>query len=389
MRKKKLLWLLPYFPYPLLSGGNVRVFNLIKHLGKKIDIDLLSFIEPGTPENDVKQVKKYCRKVKVVERKLYTGKLPLVFQEYFTPQMRNVLKNMLKKDYDLIQIDYLTMAYYAKMIKELSITPLVFTEHDVSWFDFDKCFHNRHLDNRRRYYEWIKMRGVAEELYSLFDAVITVSSNDARILKKQYSDKTVFSAPTGTDCSYYAFREGRRSFDMVYTGHFGHYPNLDSVNFFLKKIFPLIRRNLPNIKFRIVGSGGKGVFPNLEINGVKVTGTVKDIRGYLYNSGVFIAPLRLGVGIRGKILEAMATGLPVVTTKTGADGIGAKNGVHLLVANEPDSFASCVERITKDNRLSRKLAWNARRFVEKKFDWKVRADELYEIYDNCLCGKAE
>ncbi len=384
VRKKKLLWILPYFPYPPLSGGSVRVFNLIKHLSPLLDIDLVSFIEPGTRKNDIKEIEKFCGRVTAVERRRSEGTLPMIFQDYDTPEMRSAIIKALDRRHDFVQIDYLTMAYYARLVKESSDLPLFFTEHDVSWLDFERCFHNRHLDERLRYFQWEKNRETAAELYRLFDAVITVSRNDAGILRDLYPEKPVFPAPTGTDCSFYAYEETQVSSWILYTGHYAHYPNVDAVKYFLNEVFPLVKKERSETKFIIGGSGGRKAFPDPGREDVRVTGEVKDLRPLLYNSGVFAAPVRMGIGIRGKILEAMACGLPVVTSSTGMKGIGAEKGVHLLADDTPEGMAESILRILNGRAASREMAVRARKFVEENYDWPVRASELYEFYLNKL-----
>ena len=380
--RKRLLWLLPYLPFPPLSGGNVRVFNLLKHLAEELDIHLLSFIEPGTSPGNVSRLSDLCGSVNAVTRKPREGELPLIFQDYYTAEMRSALAEALKERYDFIQIDFLTMAYYAKDIKEAAKdTPLLFTEHDVSWMDFEKCFHNRHLRDRDRYFEWVRMGKLIDDLYSLFDTVITVSANDALILGRKYPGKKIFTAPTGTDCGYYSFKRDRKVNDIVYTGHYVHYPNVDSVNYLIEEIYPLVRSKCREIRLFVVGSGGERVFHGLKKDGVTVTGTVSDIRPFLHKCGMFVAPVRIGVGIRGKILEAMACGLPVITSELGAAGIGALNGVHLLTAESPEEFARCAEMIISDRKMSLDMSDRARRFVEEKYDWRVRATELLNVYN--------
>ncbi|NLB35017.1 MAG: glycosyltransferase family 4 protein, partial [Elusimicrobia bacterium] len=217
MSKRKFLWLLPYFPYPILSGGNVRVFNLIKHLSEEYDIHLISFVEDGVSEEEIKEVSKYCASLKAIKRIEREGPLPMIFQCYETEEMTAAITEALKEDYDFVQLDFLTMAHYARLVRVLSSAPLVFTEHDVSWLDFDKCFHNRHLDERARYAEWIRIVRKADTLYDLFDLVITVSELDAEIVRKRYPGKRVVAVPTGTDCSHYTYEKPGDKTDLIYT----------------------------------------------------------------------------------------------------------------------------------------------------------------------------
>lgn len=384
MKKRKFLWMLPYYPYPAVSGGNVRIFNLIKYLSRYYDIDLISYYDKTILETDISALEEYCRRVIVVERKQYEGELPHIFQYYTSPEMIGELESLLNEGYDFIQIDFLTMAYYIFMLKEKIRTPVFFTEHDVSSFYFEKCFHNRHLPEKERYDEWVRMQEVMGKIYPLFDAIFTVSYNDAVFLAQKIKNNRIFAAPTGTDCNFYGFKERRETCDLVYVGHFLHYPNVDSVGFFLEEIFPLIRKKYPDIKFNIVGSEGDRVFKDIAGDNIIVSGTVPDIRDYLYNSGIFVAPIRLGIGIRGKILEAMAAGVPVISTSLGASGIKAESGKHLMIADTPKEFLEKIDIILNCEAIRGELVTNARRFVEDEYDWPKTVEKIVDIYEGLL-----
>ncbi|MFH1415430.1 MAG: glycosyltransferase family 4 protein [Elusimicrobiota bacterium] len=384
MNKKSFLWILPYYPYPPITGGNVRIFNLIKHISRYYDIHLVSYCDNEIAPADLKALEEFCKRVVVVARKQYEGELPLIFQYYSSPEMTRELTSLLKDSYDFIQIDFLTMAYYAFMIKENSNVPLFFTEHDVSSLYFDKCFHNRHLNEKERYVEWTRMRRLMDDIYPLFDAVFTVSYNDAEVLKEKLPGTRVYPAPTGTDCGHYAFKPERESDDLVYVGHFLHYPNVDSVNFFLEEVFPEIHIKYPEIFFNIVGSDGEKAFRDICCKNVRVTGTVPDIRDHLYDSGIFVAPIRLGIGIRGKILEAMATGLPVISTSLGAEGVGAEEGLNILIADTPADFVKQIEFLMTDRKMRSKLVSEGSKFVRENYDWPMMAVRLAEIYEDLL-----
>jgi len=384
MNKGKFLWILPYYPYPPVTGGNVRIYNLIRNLSDYYSIHLLAYYDAEPEELHVKALEEFCDNVTLVKREEKEGKLPLIFQYYTTDAMTECIKECLKERYDFVQIDFLTMAYYVSMIKEMSSVPVFFTEHDVSSFYFDKCFHNRHLGEKERYVEWVKMRDVMDRIYGMFDTIFTVSHNDAAILREKLKRDDIYAAPTGTDCAYYAYRPGHDANDLVFVGHFLHYPNVDSVRYLVDDVMPLLEKEFPDICLNVVGSGGRKVLEEMEKYRVRVTGTVPDIRPYLYSSIVFAAPIRMGIGIRGKILEAMACGLPVVTTPLGAEGIGAAADENILIAEDASEFSSHVARIIRDETLRKSLAENARRFVEDNYDWSVITEDIVSLYAEVL-----
>ncbi|MBN2407333.1 MAG: glycosyltransferase [Elusimicrobia bacterium] len=382
MKRKRMLWVLPYYPYPPYTGGNVRIYNLLKSLSAKYDIHLVSYYDDHIDGRDISSLEKICGKVTVVKRNMREGELPLIFQYYYTPEMTKELETILKGRFDFIQIDFLTMAHYVQLIRQKSSAPVFYTEHDVSSFNFDKCFHNRHLEEKERYAEWVRIGRMIENIYPLFDMIMTVSENDAVILRGRFPGAKIHPVPTGTDCEYYGYRRNSCSAkNLVYVGHYIHYPNIDSVKYFLDRIFPVLLKKDPDTKFHIVGSGGKKVFGDLECDNIAVSGTVADIRKFLYLDGIFVAPIRLGIGIRGKILEAMSAGQPVVSTSVGIKGIGAEDGKQVLVADGPEEFAACIQRLREDAALRERLTSNARQFVEGNYSWPSIVQKLVGVYE--------
>ena len=157
-------------------------------------------------------------------------------------------------------------------------------------------------------------------------------------------------------------------------GHYYHYPNEDAILYFTREIWPRVLREQPDAMLDIVGSCPTPSVLSLEDAQVKVSGTVPDVRPYLRRGAVFVAPLRLGEGIKGKLLEAFAMGIPVVSTTRVARAIGAEPGRHLLTADAPASFARQAVRLMRDYRLGRRLAREARLFAESRYGWSDLAN---------------
>jgi O-antigen biosynthesis protein len=159
-----------------------------------------------------------------------------------------------------------------------------------------------------------------------------------------------------------AEREG-----LLFIGHLGHRPNSDAVNYFMREIYPLINQSQPTMTFHIVGSSPS---PEIEAYGsasVRVLGFVPDINPLLQSARVFVAPLRFGAGINGKIGEALSYGLPVVTTSIGAEGVGLTSGVNAMIADDPAAFADSVLRVYEDLELWQRLSESGYKHIENHF----------------------
>ncbi|MCM3870898.1 MAG: glycosyltransferase family 4 protein [Pyrinomonadaceae bacterium] len=158
---------------------------------------------------------------------------------------------------------------------------------------------------------------------------------------------------------------------LLFIGQFRHRPNSDAVSYFLREVYPLIKQRLPSVTFNVVGSGASPEIEAFNSSTVRVMGYVPDITPLLQNARVFVAPLRFGAGVNGKIGEAMSYGVPVVTTSIGAEGIGLTSGENAMVADDPEEFANCVLRVYEDLELWNRLAESGYQHIENHFTPQV------------------
>jgi glycosyltransferase involved in cell wall biosynthesis len=168
--------------------------------------------------------------------------------------------------------------------------------------------------------------------------------------------------------------------DIMFIGSFLHQPNEDAVLYFVKEVFPLIKKKIPDVKFFVVGSDPLDSILKLDSETIKVTGYVKDVLPYFENCRVFVAPLRYGAGMKGKIGQSMAYGLPVVTTTIGAEGIGLKNDVNALIADEPEEFADSVIRLYTDEELWEGISMNAIEHIERNYSKEAIGRKISEVF---------
>jgi glycosyltransferase involved in cell wall biosynthesis len=191
------------------------------------------------------------------------------------------------------------------------------------------------------------------------------------------------------DCSCFMPQDmPEESNTLVFIGYFRHSPNVHGIMRFCREILPLIRQEIPETKLFIVGSSPPREIIKLgEMDNVVVTGWVEDVKPYIARSSVYIAPLWLGTGMRGKILEAWGMAKPIVTTSIGSQGIDCTPGEDILIADDPQGFAAQTVRLLRDKALREKLGKNGRKQVEAKYDWKIVIQQVEELYDEALATK--
>jgi glycosyltransferase involved in cell wall biosynthesis len=218
------------------------------------------------------------------------------------------------------------------------------------------------------------------------DHVVTMSHEDAARLRRFAPDLPISVSPVGVDCRTFRPRDVPPEVDLVFVGHFGHPPNGDAVGFLLRDVVPRLGRP---VRVRIVGGGMTPDVARLARSAAaELTGPVDDVRPHLAAARVVVAPVRFGTGMRGKVVEALAMGRPLVTTTLGAEGLGATAGRDLLVADGAGDFAAAVRRVLDDPGLATRVAAAGRALVAARFDWDSIAAAHEAIYEQVLRAPA-
>ena len=229
------------------------------------------------------------------------------------------------------------------------------------------------LSTDRAEAEQTKVRELAT--YSAGDLVITVTEEEAKTLGDELQSVPVHVIPNIHEIPDTPRAE--TSFpSLLFIGTFTHEPNVDGVLWFVQEVWPLIRAAHPDTRLRIVGGNPPPPIQSLNGNGIEVMGYVPDTLPFLLEAWVSVAPLRFGAGMKGKVGEAMAAGLPVVTTSFGAEGFGLTPGAHLLVANAPVMFAEAVSKLIGDNELRRRLGGAGHAFIASHYSPDAVANQL-------------
>jgi glycosyltransferase involved in cell wall biosynthesis len=164
--------------------------------------------------------------------------------------------------------------------------------------------------------------------------------------------------------------------DLLFIGSFAHRPNQDAMLFFLREVYPLVRKSLPTVRLDIIGDFASAAIKAYDSEDVRIRGYVPDVEPYLQNARIFIAPLRFGAGIKGKVGEAMAHSLPVVTTSIGAEGFGLTPGLDVMIGDDPTSFAEAIHQLYLQKELWKRVADNSRLRIEKHFTPEVVAETI-------------
>ena len=391
--KPGVLVVIPRIIYPAVSGGELRVYSLLRRLSGRYRFSLLTFIEPRARAQSLAAAmsleKSLVERVHCVERspspRLVEGTaLPSDF--YRSRELARGLRAILARGgTDLVQIEFAEMAQYARDAG--GRVPVVLTEHDTSVLSRDRSYLRKALGARTL----LRQRAYHRRALSRCDRVVVMSEADRERMAELVDARRLCVVPTGVDLEQFPVAPwaGRRGRTIVFVGHYLHYPNQDAAVRLRREILPRVARRAPGARLLLVGSGVTGAVRALAGPSVRVTGPVESVHPFLAGAKVFAAPMRLGHGIKGKLLEAFAAGVPVVASTQACEGIPqAKHGEHLLQADDPERFAGHVARLLVDPALGRSLARAARALVERHFRWEQSAARLDRLYKDLLDARA-
>jgi glycosyltransferase involved in cell wall biosynthesis len=389
-----ILILSPFNPWPPVQGGKIRILNIIKNISKSHSVSLAAIVDDMKRE-DIGPLREFCDEVELVERParlwkdryaFLTGHLPYNVIRYASKEMTAVLRKMLKRrKFDLVQIEFSLMWQYAYLFRNI---PLVLDAHNIEYEvvrGLAKLFRNP-IKKISYVMEEKRLRHLEESAWRESSLCFAVSERDRMIIGEVAPDKAM-TLPNGVDLNRFEFhsndRCGKR---LLFIGGMDYLPNLDSANYFLSKIFPLVLSEMPDARLDVVGRELWRIDGRGSLKAVEFHEDVPDVLPFFRTADLLAVPLRYGAGTRIKILEAMAAGLPVVTTSKGCEGIDARDGEHLLIADSPGAFGSAVARLMEDRGLRTSLTTNARRLVEDRYSWERIVGEMAEHYETQIAG---
>ncbi|MFN7806417.1 MAG: glycosyltransferase [Planctomycetaceae bacterium] len=379
----KILFLSKRLLFPTDRGGLVRTLNVVRHLSQWHDLTFLSNQQPGQEEDCLEMTRLGLRLVTVpweeVSRSNWRFYRDLAWNLFspdpfnaakdYDPALRARARQLLDEArYDLVVCDFVQMARNAIGIWD---GPSVLFEHNVEAEIFER--HSRTDEGwiRRRFmgYQAAKMRRFEGWAGRQFTRVVAVSERDKEQYERRYGWTNVDVIDTAVDIDYYRPNDcAKQAGTVLFVGSLDWLPNVDGLRWFVAEVWPLVRRDQPEARLRLVGRNPTSEIQSLaEHPGVELVGPVPDTRPWLAESEVSIVPLRIGGGTRLKVFEAMAMGLPVDSTPLGAEGLQVQSGEHLLLAEGAEKVAEAVVRLLRSEELRMALGRAARNLVVTRF----------------------
>lgn len=392
----KILMLTPYLPYPLFSGGQIRSFNLLKNLALKHQITLFSLIKNDEEKKYVKELSAFCQEIRVFKRsekpwtlqnilKTGFGFFPfVVVRNHSKEEEKAIIQKIGREKFDLIHAEtFYVMPHIPKttipiLLVEQTIEYLVY-QHFVDTFKL--VFFRPFL-----YFDVLKIKYWEKHFWQTAKKVVAMSTDDKELMEKVDPNLDIDIVPNGVDIEEFKIISQELRIKkkvnptILFVGNFKWLQNREAAVLLAKEIWPLIVKRIPQALLWIVGLSPPDEIKKLERKNIKISGNVEDIRTAYNAVDVLLAPIYGPGGTRYKVLEAMASGLPVVTTTIGIEGLEAVDREEVIIKNDSVGLAEATVSVLQNEDLRRKLIINARCLIEKKYNWQKIAGDLDRIY---------
>ena len=395
-----ILFVTHSFPYPLDEGIKLMAYQLIKELSAKHKVNLLSLIENESENKYILELKKYCYKVETVAKVLpkspaartlntFFQSTPFNILQFFSLEFENKLKLMLSEEkYDVIHFNFMNVSYYRNFMPD-SIAS-VFCSYDAMSMHFCRNIAGENNALRKFYIsrQYKKLMNYEKKMLPKFDRTVVVSPVDRNwflsLFDNSETKPDISVIPIGVDPEYFkpVFVEEDYP-SVIFRGIMNFLPNTDAALYFHNAILPLIEKEIPEIKYYVVGKNPTEQIRTIS-NGRKVivTGYVEDIRPYIAKASINVCPMRIGTGMKYKIIEAMVLGIPTVATSFACAGIPElKNGENIVIADTPEDFAKNIVLLLKDKNLRQRISASGRKVVLENYTWSKIASKFENLYN--------
>ncbi len=388
----KILMLTPYLPYPLLTGGQTRSYNLIKRLSSLgHEITLFCLVKTKSERKHVGELEKFCKEVKVFNRSEKPWTIKNIFKTGFSFYPFLVIRNWAKgeksaiekklktEEFDLIHAETF---YVMPHIPKTDI-PILLVEQTIEYLVYRHFADEFKLPLLKQllYFDVTKMKYWELKYWQRAKKVIAMSEEDKKSMLFQLPNLDVDIVPNGVDIKYFnqKIKPKAKVPVVLYLGNFTWLQNREAVYALVKKIWPQIKLKVKNCQLWVIGKEAKSFFSQFESSDIRVD-EVSDVRDVYQEASILVAPIYGGGGTRYKNLESFASGLPVITTSIGIGGTEAKDGIDVVIADKPSDIAQAAINLLKNPETSKKIAGNAKKLVLQKYDWDPIAQKLSQIY---------
>ncbi len=399
----KILQIATQVPYPPNDGGRIGIYNITKYLAKRgHTIDFVCYLKESDYNISYKAMSEFstpyllsvnakdsiCGAIKNLFSpvpynisKFKTKALELFLRDYFT-----------KNTPDVVHVDHLHLAWVIDVIRELSEVPVVLRQHNVEGLIMQR-FYEKQTNPVLKFFAYLQHRKfISYEPFMCrkFDVCATITEADERLLLGQDRDIRTVAITAGVNSDLLSIEPAKQFIphSLFHIGSLRWLPNIDALEYFFTRIFPLVLKKQPDTRLYIYGEGANHIrIPNDICHAVEIIGYVEDIWQAIGDKQVGIAPLRIGGGMRLKVIELMAAGKLLVSTSIAKEGIAVADGVNGLVADTPEEFAKRIDNCFTGKVDVKSIIEKGRELIRKEYTWETIAEKFENAYLEAIARK--
>lgn len=399
----RILQIANKFPYPPKDGGSRATFNLTKGFSELNQEVTVLAMNTSKHFNDTRNLPENLKKtarfipfnintnisyIKAFINFLFSN-LPYNLVRFKSKKFSDVIRKILEKqDFDIIQLEGLTLAFYVPVIRMYSGAKIVMRAHNVE-FKIWEGIVNQFKPGVKKFFAKIIYRRLRNfELKSLnqYDAIIPITPNDLEMFKNLGTEKPMFCAPFGMDLTNLEKKPNNQTFPtLFFLGALDWIPNQEGLIWFLDKVWIDLKRNHPKLEFYVGGRNAPSwLVKKINQKQIVFAGEVKNAYLFMNDKTIMVVPLFSGSGIRVKIIEGMALGKVIISTSAGIEGIPATHEKNIIFADNSQEFISQIKRLIRDNKLRSRISTEAQKLIRKNFDNLAITSKLLTFYKSLL-----
>lgn len=303
---------------------------------------------------------------------------------FFSPDYDKVLTRVLNgQTYDVVLLESLFMTPYIDTIRRHSKAQVILRSHNLEYIIWERVAKGSKNPAKKTYLKLLAKQLKLHEMnvFKEVDGIVAISSSDDLKYKKMGFKGKLITIPFSIDSEKMTFTPFKANKQLFHLGSMDWMPNVEGVEWFLNEIWPGVIKKNPAIELWIAGREMSSELRLRKDKNLHVLGAVNDAYSFMKEHGIMIVPLLSAGGIRVKIIEGMALGVPIVSTTIGAEGIGCIHNENILIANTPKEFADAIERLMSSPELGKRIAENARKLVEEQFDNAMLTKNLLTFFE--------
>lgn len=379
--------MLSRFPFPLEKGDKLRAYHQLKGLSQEYKIVLICTVEQAIKEEDYQQVARFCDQIHLFKLtkaglffqlfiSLLSGK-PFQVVYFYRSKYKRAIHRILEQEKP--QHIYCQLVRVSEYVKDYH-----FCHKTLDYMDALSKGMERRIDTEPFFKRWFfrtesrRLVRYERRMFDYFEHKTIISEQDRKLILHP-QNKEIRIVPNGVDVSFFQNLQIQKDVDLVFTGNFSYAPNIEAAVYLAKEVVPALLKRGMKVKLLLSGANPVKRVSDLANEQVEVSGWVTDIRVSYQRSRIFVAPLFIGTGLQNKLLEAMASDLPCITTPLANNALKGEHAKNILLADNLTDFVENIEKIITDKINFAEIASKGKQFVEENYSWNYQNFLLLNI----------